>query len=150
MMLVDSTVWSLALRRRPTQLSPEERNLVACWAALVESGEVCLIGPIRQEILSGIRSEEQFTAIQERLGDFRYLDIQPLDYDQAARFFNACRAAGIAATPTEMLICAVAHRFRTPVFTTDRDFDRYAACLGTELYRPAEEPAASADDQPPS
>lgn len=63
--LIDTTIWSLALRRRPQSLNDQERLLVEEWAGLVRSGEAVLIGPIRQEILSGIRFEKSFTAIQE-------------------------------------------------------------------------------------
>ena len=124
--LVDTTIWSLALRRRPQNLNDQERRLVEEWARLVRSGEAVLIGPIRQEILSGIRNEKSFTAIQQSLGDFRYLEIVPSDYDQAAQFFNVCRAHGISGTAVDLLICAVAHRSDVPIFTTDADFQRYA------------------------
>ena len=103
----------------------------------MKAGRACLIGPIRQEVLSGIRREEQFQAIREQLGAFRYLDILPLDYDEAASFFNRCRAAGIAGTPVDMLLCAVAHRCCVPIFTTDEDFPRYAQHLPLRLYRAA-------------
>ena len=124
--LVDTTIWSLALRRRPQNLNDQERRLVEEWARLVRSGEAVLIGPIRQEILSGIRNENSFTAIQQSLGDFRYLEIVPSDYDQAAQFFNVCRAHGISGTAVDLLICAVAHRSDVPIFTTDADFQHYA------------------------
>lgn len=134
--LVDTTIWSLALRRRPGGLNEQEGRLVEEWARLVRSGEAVLVGPIRQEILSGIRSEKTFGAMQERLGDFRYLEIIPSDYDQAARFFNVCRARGITGTAIDLLICAVAHRFYAPIFTTDLDFQRYASHIAVNLYKP--------------
>lgn len=104
------------------------------WTRLVRSGEAVLVGPIRQEILSGIRDERSFTAIQEILGDFRYLEIQPFDYDQAARFFNVCRARGVSGTAIDLLVCAVAHRFDVAIFTTDTDFQRYASHLEIRLH----------------
>ncbi len=132
--LVDTTIWSLALRRRPQNLNNRERLLVEEWARLVRSGESVLVGPIRQEILSGIRSERSFTAIQESLGDFRYLEIIPPDYDQAARFFNICRSHGVTGTAIDLLICAVAHRFDVPIFTTDVDFQHYAPHVKIRLH----------------
>ncbi len=132
--LVDTTIWSLALRRRPQSLNDRERLLADEWARLVRSGEAVLIGPIRQEILSGIRSEKSFAAIQESLGDFRYLEIFPSDYDLAARFFNVCRAHGITGTAVDLLICAVAHRFDMPIFTTDADFRHYATHVEIRLH----------------
>jgi len=132
--LVDTTIWSLALRRRRRTLSAGERLLVDEWKRLVRSGEAVLIGPIRQEILSGIRDEESFASIRESLGDFRYLEIVPFDYDQAARFFNVCRTQGISGTAIDLLICAVAHRHDVPIFTTDLDFSRYAPQLEVRLH----------------
>ena len=111
--------------------------MVEEWARLVRSGEAVLVGPIRQEILSGIRREETFIAIQESLGDFRYLDIFPSDYDLAARFFNVCRAHGITGTAVDLLICAVAHRFDVPIFTTDVDFQHYAPHVQIRLHEPS-------------
>lgn len=134
--LVDTTIWSLALRRRPQSLNDQESLLVEEWARLVRSGEAVLIGPIRQEILSGIRSEGSFIAIQESLGDFRYLEIIPSDYDQAARFFNLCRSHGITGTAVDLLICAVAHRCDVPIFTTDADFQYYAPHVEIRLHEP--------------
>ncbi len=134
--LVDTTIWSLALRRRPRSLSDQEYLLVEEWTRLVRSGEAVLIGPIRQEILSGIRDARSFVAIQESLGDFRYLEISPPDYDQAARFFNVCRSHGVTGTAIDLLICAVAHRFDVPVFTTDVDFQHYAPHVEIRLHKP--------------
>ncbi len=134
--LIDTTIWSLALRRRSQNLNDREQLLVEEWIRRVRSGEATLIGPIRQEVLSGIRSPDAFVAIQERLGDFRYLEIIPPDYDQAARFFNLCRARGITGTAIDLLICAVAHRFDVPIFTTDGDFQHYATHVGIRLHRP--------------
>lgn len=136
--LVDTTIWSLALRRRPQVLNTQERRLVEEWGRLVQSGEAVLIGPIRQEILSGIRSETVFAAIREGLGEFRYLEILPPDYDQAARFFNICRANGIAATAVDLLICAVAQRFDISIFSTDIDFEHYAPLVGIRFHQLAD------------
>lgn len=135
--LVDTTIWSLALRRRRRTLNELEQLLVLEWTRLVQSGEAVLIGPIRQEILSGIREEKSFESIRESLGDFRYLEIHPDDYDQAARFFNRCRTHGITGTAIDLLLCAVAHRFETPIFTTDPDFGYYAPHTGIRLHEPA-------------
>lgn len=132
--LVDTTIWSLALRRRAQSLNDQELVLVEEWVRLVRSGEAVLMGPIRQEILSGIRSRKSFVALQERLTDFRYLEILPADYDQAAHFFNVCRAHGITGTAIDFLICAVAHRVGVPIFTTAADFQRYAAHVEIRLH----------------
>lgn len=132
--LVDTTIWSLALRRRPQQLSLEESRLVEVWAELVSSGRAVLIGPVRQEVLSGIRSEGVFEALHEKLSSFRHLAIASGDYVQAARFFNLCRSHGIAGSHIDMLICAAAYRYDVPIFTTDPDFAGYAKHVPIRLY----------------
>lgn len=132
--LVDTTVWSLALRRRQEKLSSFEKNLRDEWEELVASGRAVLMGPIRQEILSGIWEETVFSALQERLDEFGSLEILPEDYDRAARFFNLCRSRGITGTPVDMLICAIAHRYGVPIFTTDGDFHLYARCVPIQIH----------------
>lgn len=134
--LVDTTVWSLALRRRSDQLSPLERGLVEHWAELVISGRAVLAGPIRQEVLSGIRSPEVFEILREKLSPFRYLEVLPEDYDQAALFFNLCRSKGVAGSHVDMLLCAIAYRYGVPIFSTDGDFPLYAPHLPIRLYKP--------------
>lgn len=53
MVLADTSIWSLALRRRSEDLNRAERRLLSEWFELVRDGRVRLMGPIRQEILSG-------------------------------------------------------------------------------------------------
>ena len=135
MVLVDTSIWSLALRRRPDVLDSEQRALLEEWRHLVRRGSAVLIGPIRQEVLSGIRSEAQFESIREALGSFGYLEIVALDYDEAARLFNTCRSNGITATAIDLLICTVARRYDVPIFTTDPDFDHLAPHAALRLHR---------------
>jgi hypothetical protein len=132
--LIDTTIWSLALRRRREQLSPYEQGLVEEWESLATAGRAVLMGPIRQEVLSGIREDTVFTALQVRLSAFRSLEVVPGDYDQAARFFNVCRSRGIAGTSVDMLICAAAFRFGASIFTTDPDFPLYARHVPIRLH----------------
>jgi predicted nucleic acid-binding protein len=136
MILVDTSIWSLALRRRRAMLSAEELRLVDEWARLVTAGLVALIGPIRQEILSGVRRPEIFQALRRALSDFPYLGIDAADYDRAAEFFNTCRARGITGGPIDMLISAVAYRHRVPVFAADTDYPRFARHVPLRLHMP--------------
>ena len=134
MVLVDTSVWSLALRRRTGSLSIEERQLVDEWKRLVKEGRVVLIGPIRQEILSGLRKQSTFESLRGLLRSFRHLEIEASDYDRAAEFFNQCRARRISGGHVDLLISSVAHRLDVPVFTTDPDFERYAQHVPFKLY----------------
>ena len=56
--LADTSVWSLALRRKKTvQLNREETRLTTLLADAITDGSIVMIGPIRQELLSGIKEE---------------------------------------------------------------------------------------------
>jgi hypothetical protein len=57
--LIDTPIWSLALRREKA-LSRGEQVLIAELNELINEVRVALIGPIRQELLSGISNDEQF------------------------------------------------------------------------------------------
>jgi hypothetical protein len=106
------------------------------WARLVTQGLAGLIGPIRQEILSGVRRPEVFQALRRELSDFPNLGIDAADYDRAAEFFNVCRAQGVTGGPIDMLISAVAYRHEVPVFAVDTDYVRYARHLPLRLHLP--------------
>lgn len=132
--LVDTSVWSLALRRSSSQLNERQRQLVAEWRRLIEQRRVAMIGPIRQEILSGIRSVRDFDALRVRLSSFPDLPIDTVLYEEAAVCFNRCRAKGVTGTPIDMVLCAAAERYGLSIFTTDRDFERYADVLSIRLH----------------
>lgn len=132
--LVDTPIWSLALRRKAGNLGPGERRLVDEWRDLVREGRAHLSGAIRQEILSGIRDERDFERLRERLAVFDDVPAGAEDHERAAGFFNACRTRGVTPTSIDMLICALAERHGMVVFTTDRDFTRYATILPIQLH----------------
>jgi hypothetical protein len=134
--LIDTSVWFLALRRQSDHLHADERRLVDEWQALIREGRAQLIGIVRQEVLSGIRQESDFERVRTRLSPFDDVVVETRDHEEAARFFNRCRARGVTGTPIDLLICAVAQRHDLAVFTTDRDFERYHRLLGTKLHVP--------------
>lgn len=57
MILVDTPVWSLALRGKAADLAPAERHLTQLLYQMVDEGRVELVGSVRQELLSGLREE---------------------------------------------------------------------------------------------
>ena len=116
--IVDTSVWSLALRR---QQQPNDL-LVNKLRDLITDGRVVLIGAIRQEILSGIKYQEQFEKLRNYLQAFPNLSLDAEDYELAADYFNICRRHGIQGANTDFLICAIAHRRNYEIFTTDKDF----------------------------
>jgi len=129
MVLVDTPVWSLALRRRPEHLSAEEQRLTQTLAELIREGRVQMLGPIRQELLSGIREEAQLRKLRDYLRAFPEHPLEAPDYEEAAHMNNRCRARGIAGSAVDFLICAAAHRRGWTIFTTDQDFENYVSVL---------------------
>ena len=134
--LVDTPIWSLALRRRPDRLAKAESRLVAVWAELIRQRQVMLLGPIRQEILSGIRQQRTFEKLRSRLRAFPDEPLAAEDYEHAAWCGNVCRSKGVAGSAVDFLLCAVALRRSAEILTTDADFTRYAAHLPIRLHRP--------------
>ncbi len=132
-MLVDTSIWSAALRRTGRVLSGPAQEL----RKLIADHQVEIIGAIRQEILSGIRDEAQFKKLEARLSAFPDIPVTSEDYITAAKFFNLCRGKGIQGSNTDFLICAVAVRNRLAIFTTDKDFPRFAKYLPIVLYEKA-------------
>ena len=132
--LVDTTIWSLALRRK--RPDSKEQILVDELSELVKELRAVLIGPIRQEILSGIPDPAKFEVVRQHLAAFDDLPIVKADYEDAARVSNACRKKGIQGSHVDFLICAVSIRHSAPVLTTDNDFANYAKHLDLELHKP--------------
>jgi hypothetical protein len=119
--LVDSCVWSLALRRRHgvEGLSKEERKLVGALTDGIRDGLVVMVGPVRQEVLSGIRHVEQFERLREHLAAFRDEPIESEDYVHAAWLDHLCRKEGLQCGPVDMLLCALAERRGWSILTND-------------------------------
>lgn len=129
MVLVDTSVWSRAFRRR----APADPS-VDVLRRLIIAGRAALVGPIRQEILSGIREQAVFEQLREHLASFPDEPIVTADYEEAAQCFNACRRRGLQGSNTDFLLCAVSIRRRMPLLTTDDDFARYAKVVPLTLH----------------
>jgi len=130
--LIDTSVWSLALRRN----QPADRPVVTELIELIREVRGQMIGPVRQELLSGIKNQVQFQKLRSHLRAFPDLDVTTRDYESAADFFNLCRGKGIQGSNTDFLICAIAARHKIPIFTTDEDFTLFQPHLPITLHCP--------------
>jgi predicted nucleic acid-binding protein len=128
--IVDTCIWSLALRRK-NQIAGTETDVLN---ELIVDGRVQMIGSIRQEILSGIKSEEQYKQLRNTLRAFPDLKHASDDYELAARFFNTCRSNGIQGSNTDFLICATAVRHGMTVLTNDNDFFLFQKHINVTIY----------------
>ena len=131
--IIDTSIWSLALRRPEGRLSRIESQRVAALRELVEDGRARLIGPIRQELLSGIREPAQFEKLRGQLRAFPDETLTNEDYEQAAHWSNQCRRHGIVGSGVDFLICSIAVTRRWQIFTTDADFRGYAKIIPIQL-----------------
>lgn len=136
--LVDTSVWSLALRRRAKDLNPAERAAVAELTNLIKEGRARIIGLVRQELLSGIKAASQYEKLRTVLRSFSDEPVSTDDYEAAAKSGNDCRARGVAVSVSDMLICAIAVGRDWSVFTADPDFHSYAKILPLKLHTPRE------------
>jgi predicted nucleic acid-binding protein len=131
--IVDTSVWSLALRRD----KPESNTTVNEFRRLILDHRVQMVGPIRQEILSGIRSESQFNKLKKHLESFPDLPAITEDYVTAAKYFNRCRSKGLQGSSTDFLICAMANRNKSSIFTADKDFELFSNHIKIILHKAA-------------
>jgi len=137
LVLVDTPVWSLALRRTVTGLNLREQRQTSSLQELIRDGRAQLLGPVRQELLSGIRHETAFRKLRDHLRAFDEPRLEIGDYEEAARVHNECRSRGVAGSAIDFLICAAALRRDWQIFTTDQDFTRYARVIPLKLYQPS-------------
>ena len=132
--LVDTSVWSLALRRKAESLAINETVLVAELTELIREGRARIIGAVRQELLTGLKTTDQYEKLRATLRSFPDEFIDTPDYELAAKVSNDCRAKGVATSVVDMLICSVALSRNFSIFTADPDFQTYKRILPITLH----------------
>jgi hypothetical protein len=128
--LVDTCIWSLALRGPPSK----QTEIVDQLTRLIDENQVRLIGPIRQELLSGYSDKRTYDKLRKKIGYFPNEPIIDADYEAAAEYSNVCRTKGVLGSHIDFLICAVSVRTKFQIFTTDKDFINYSKHLPVLLY----------------
>ena len=80
--LVDTPIWSAAYRRSPgSEVADTLREVIA-------DGQCVLLGVVRQEVLQGIRSKEQFKVVRADLDEFPDAEVSSTDHVRAAELYN--------------------------------------------------------------
>jgi predicted nucleic acid-binding protein len=90
-------------------------------------------GIVLQELLSGVRGQDQFRKLQRVMEGFPLLLATELHHVKAAQIVNVCRANGVACSTVDALIAAMTLESRGRLFTLDRDFQQMASCCGLTL-----------------
>lgn len=135
MILLDTSVLSRTLRRtRPGLRELALRTQVE--SLLASDAPVGLPGVVLQELLSGIRTETQFTDLQGYLiSAFTIVHAETRDYVEAARLRNTCAARGVNVSGPDCLIAMLAIAGGHRLLALDEDFARIAAHSALQLLK---------------
>ena len=125
--LVDTNIWSLALRRKTDSETTYKLK------ELIYSYQVVMIGPVRQELLSGISKADEFDKLKSKLEAYDDFPITTREYETAAAFYNTCRKHGVQGSMIDFLICAVAVNNDMNIYTKDIDFGNFSKYLPIKL-----------------
>jgi predicted nucleic acid-binding protein len=120
-LFVDTSVWSLALRR---DQPPNEPAVIRLREALDGGEAVLSSGLVLQELLQGFSGPRARAAIIERFAALPLLTPDREDHVAAAEIRNACRRAGVQAGTIDALLARLCSRHDLTMLTTDRDFER--------------------------
>jgi len=117
-LIADTCVWSHFLRQDRTTSNP----VAAEMKRLIRADAVVMLGPIRQELLSGVQAG-RYEQLREYLRFYPNLPLEQDDDERAAEYYNMLRERGVQGSWTDLLICAVAARRNLKIFTIDRNFE---------------------------
>ncbi|MFC5870366.1 type II toxin-antitoxin system VapC family toxin [Aquincola agrisoli] len=118
-LLVDTSVWSLALRRDVEATEPEVQELKD---ALFGADVVVTTGLVLQELLQGFSGTKAQAQIVERFAALPLLQPDRDDHIGAANLRNTCRRAGVQMGTVDALLAQLAIRHDLTLLTTDKDF----------------------------
>jgi predicted nucleic acid-binding protein len=121
---VDTCVWSKVLRAQAPDLA-----LSNTLRELILDSRVVLIGPILQEILSGVKSKKELAELREKFASFDRLAMIDDVYVRAAEYYNLCKMHGVNGGHVDFLICAVVVHYDCALLTIDNDFKMFKKFL---------------------
>jgi predicted nucleic acid-binding protein len=127
--LVDTCVWSKVLRSQLPDLA-----LSDTLRELILDNRVVLIGPILQEILSGVKGKKEFVELREKFASFDSLVITDDVYVRAAEYYNLCKMHGVNGGHVDFLICAAVSHYDCALLTIDGDFKMFKKFLPIKLF----------------
>ena len=130
-LLVDTSVWSLMLRRDQPAGVPEVRTLVRA----LETGEpVVTTGLILQELLQGFSGPKARDQIVERFAAFPLLVPDREDHIAAATLRNLCRKRGVQVGTIDALLAQLCVRHELTLLSTDEDFGHIARYCALRIW----------------
>ncbi len=130
MILADTSAWVEYLRATGSDVHLELRRLLADDEPGLATTDV-----VWMEVLAGAVDDRQLATLEIVLARTELLPVHgPVDYEDAAALYRACRRSGETVRAlTDCLIAAVAIRNDVPVLQADRDFETLARHTALQL-----------------
>ncbi len=133
MLFVDTSVWSLALRR--DQVPAHVPQVTRLRQALQAGEELFTTGLVLQELMQGIKGPQERPAVLARFSALPMLVPDRRDHAEAAILHSTCRQAGIQAGTIDVLLAQLCIRHGLVMLTTDGDFVRIASVAPLEVWQ---------------
>lgn len=129
---VDTSVWSLALRRDTPPDLPEVHEL----RRTLETGAACSTGLVLQELLQGFSKPKAHRQIIRHFAALPLLIPDREDHVHAAELRNVCRRRGIQIGTIDALLAQLCVRHELTMLTTDKDFHNIAVVVSLSVWIP--------------
>ena len=118
-LFVDTSVWSLALRR---DAPPDHPAVTRLGNALTRGEQVFTTGLVLQELLQGFREPRAAQSITERFAALPFITPTRADHVEAATLRNNCRRRGVQVGTIDALLASLCIAHDLVLLSTDRDF----------------------------
>jgi predicted nucleic acid-binding protein len=128
---VDTTVWSLALRRDVVVDVPEVRVLKE---ALAIGGQIVTTGLVLQELLQGFTGPKAKADIIDRFAAIPVIAPDRADHIAAAELRNTCRRAGVQVGTVDAILAQLCMRHKLSLLSTDNDFRNMARHIELKVW----------------
>jgi predicted nucleic acid-binding protein len=120
---VDTTVWSLALRRDAVV---DVAEVKALKNALADGTQIITTGLVLQELLQGFSGPKAKAEIINRFAAIPFVSPDRTDHIAAAELRNVCRRSGVQVGTIDAILAQLCIRHDLTLLTTDNDFRHMA------------------------
>ena len=129
MILIDTSAWVEFLRDTGSSVCVRVDELLAA--------DVATCDPVRMEVLAGARDDAHLHALRGLLARATVLPTEPVDYEEAAAIYRACRRRGLTVRKLiDCLIAATAIRHVVPLLHADRDYELIRSHTRLDIHQP--------------
>ena len=130
MLFVDTSVWSLALRRD----AAEDAREVAALRAALGAEVVVTTGLVLQELLQGFSGPKARDAVLERFAALPLIPPDREDHVAAAELRNTCRRSGVQLGTIDALLIQLCRRYELTMLSADKGFEHARSVVHFKLW----------------